>query len=172
MIGKLFPALLLLVGLAAGVGAGLFFRPPPEEALLAENPCGDISAPPDTDHASNEDHSGDHAEEATGQAYVKFNNQFIVPVVGDERVRSLVVLSLSVEVRAGRQEEVYAREPKLRDAFLQVFFDHANMGGFQGAFTSSNNMDVLRQALRETARKIAGDLISDVLIMDINRQDV
>ena len=80
--------------------------------------------------------------------------------------------SSSTAGATGQRETVYAREPKLRDAFLQVLFDHANMGGFRGTFTDSNNMDVLRNALNETARKSMGDLILDVLIMDIARQDV
>ena len=96
----------------------------------------------------------------------------MVPVVSGSRVDALIVVSLSVEVSAGRKDEVYAREPKLRDAFLQVFFDHSNTGGFKGIFTNSNNMNVLRRALLETAQDISGDLISDVLIMDIARQDV
>ena len=67
--------------------------------------------------------------------YVKLNNQFVVPVVEDGRVAAMVVLSLSLEVEAGNTEAVYQREPKLRDAFLQVLFDHANVGGFCGSFT-------------------------------------
>ena len=66
---------------------------------------------------------------------------------------------------------VYEREPKLRDAFLRVMFDHANAGGFDGAFTNSNQMDVLRRALREVAQKTIGPTASDVLILDIVRQD-
>jgi len=96
----------------------------------------------------------------------------VIPVVDDTRVAALVVVSLTVEVAQGRKEEVYIREPKLRDAFLQVFFDHANTGGFKGTFTNANNMNILRKALLETAIDTTGDLVSDVLIMDIARQDV
>ena len=99
------------------------------------------------------------------------NNQFVVPVVSGDRVQALVVLSLSLEVPAGQKDAIYAREPKLRDSFLQVMFDHANVGGFDGAFTNANNLDVLRSALREVAQKDMGDQISDVLIIEIARQD-
>jgi hypothetical protein len=60
----------------------------------------------------------------------------------------------------------------LRDAFLQELFDHANMGGFAGEFTGSNNMDVLRAALTEVAQRVLGDLAHGVLITGIARQDV
>jgi flagellar FliL protein len=59
----------------------------------------------------------------------------------------------------------------LRDSFLQVLFNHANLGGFEGEFTDSSNLDVLRNSLREIGRRDLGDGISDVLIMEVARQD-
>lgn len=162
-MGKILPILLALIGIGAGVGAGLMLKPDAEHAEL-ENPCGDLPG--------HEDAPKDEAEAPTDVEYLKLNNQFIVPVVNEARVSSMMVIALSVEIPQGRSEEVYSREPKLRDAFLQVFFDHANLGGFTGAFTSSRNLDVLRRALRETAQSHFGDLIQDVLITDIARQDV
>jgi len=86
-------------------------------------------------------------------------------------VDALVVLSLSLEVEAGNTEAVYLREPKLRDAFLQVMFDHANVGGFSGSFTDGSNLIVLRTSLKEAAAMILGTMVHDVLITDIARQD-
>ena len=104
--------------------------------------------------------------------YVKLNNQFVVPVVNDDRVDALVVMSLSLELEPGQRETVYAREPKLRDVFLQVLFDHANMGGFQGNFTSGSNLEILRKSLTEAAQNILGPIVKGVLIFDLARQDV
>lgn len=165
-MGKLIPIIMVVLGVSAGAGAGLMLRPAPDEHEAALGPCGDVSTQA---HAAEKEAL---QEEASTLEYVKLNNQFVVPVVTANRVDALVVVSLSVEVAEGRKEEIYAREPKLRDAFLQVFFDHANTGGFKGTFTNSNNMDILRRALLETAHDVAADLISDVLIMDIARQDV
>jgi hypothetical protein len=83
----------------------------------------------------------------------------------------MVILSLSLEVATGTSEQVYSREPKLRDGFLQVLFDHANSGGFKGSFTDSSNLVLLRRTLMETARSILGEVVQDVLISDIARQD-
>lgn len=121
--------------------------------------------------ASGEKDSAEEGETASHD-YVKLNNQFVIPVVEDGRVSAMVILSLSLEVTIGNTETVYAREPKLRDTLLQVLFDHANTGGFRGAFTESNNMVVLRDALREAAIKTLGSLVSDVLIIDMARQDL
>jgi len=156
MIKKLLPVLLLLFGAGAGVGAGVYLRPtppPPSEGQI------EVAAPPKAE------------EPASNSEYVKMNNQFVVPIVDKDRVEALVVLSLSLEVPNGQKDAIYAREPKLRDSFLQVLFDHANVGGFDGAFTNANNLDVLRGALREVAKKDMGDRVTDVLIVEIARQD-
>lgn len=171
--------LLALAGLGGGVGAGLFLRPAAEAGdHAAADEAGHAAEPPATedahgDSAAKKGHGSvdpsDHAE--GGPEYVKMNNQFVVPVVEDGRVDALVVLSLSLEVASGNTEAVYLREPKLRDAFLQVMFDHANVGGFSGSFTDGSNLIVLRTSLKEAAAMILGTTVRDVLITDIARQD-
>ncbi len=154
MIRKLIPILLALVGLGAGIGTGLFLRPPPETPVevekAAEHAAAESTSPPD---------------------YVKLNNQFVVPIIEGGRVASMVVLSLSLEVTAGHTEEVYSREPKIRDVLLQVLFDHANSGGFRGSFTDGSNLVLLRRALKEKTIGVLGEIITDVLITEIARQD-
>jgi hypothetical protein len=83
----------------------------------------------------------------------------------------MVVLSLSLEVAPGSTEAVYEREPKLRDALLQVLFDHANVGGFSGSFTDGSNLILLRTSLKEASALVLGTIVRDVLITDIARQD-
>ena len=148
MLKKILPLLLACVGLAAGIGAGIALRPAHESP--EEGVCGD-----ETPLAS---HSLPEAEPETDRAfeYVKLNNQFVVPDLDDGRVVAMVVLSLNLEVEPGHRETIYAREPKLRDAFLQVLFDHANMGGFKGSFTDGTTMNALRMALTEVAQKTVG----------------
>ena len=169
MIKKLLPILLLLVGLGGGVGAGLALRPAPPQ----DNVDIKTTATQNTkDESHSKDAAGGEKHAASAVAYVKLNNQFVVPVVNNDLVDSLVVMSLSLEVQQDLTSVVYEREPKLRDGFLQVLFDHANMGGFEGEFTNSNNMDVLRGALREVAQGIIGKGVSSILITDLARQDV
>ena len=165
MIAKLFPVLLALLGLGAGVGGGIALRPAPEPVTM-DNPCGDPHEP-DT-HAPEE---SEEDAETTGFDYVKLNNQFVVPIVESGRVGALVVMSLNLEVAAGQAEEIYQLEPKIRDGLLQVMFDHANAGGLSGDFTKASRMNVLRTALKEAAQKMLGNTVSDVLIIDVVRQD-
>ncbi len=83
----------------------------------------------------------------------------------------MVMMSLSLEVVPGISDSFYSIEPKLRDRFLQVLFDHANTGGFGGNFTNSDNLSVLRKSLLNVARKEMGDGVTKVLITSVNRQD-
>lgn len=168
MIARLIPLILPLIGLGAGVGAGFVLRPDaPAEATSEAVETADETTAIATD-APTEPVTAD-AE--TPPEYAKMNNQFVVPVLEDGRVVSMVILSLSIEIPPGGAEDVYAREPKLRDSFLQVLFDHANAGGFRGSFTDGSNMILLRRALLESARIVLGEVARDVLITDIVRQD-
>ncbi len=160
MLKVLVPSVLLLIGSGVGIGAGLALRPTPDptesgQAELNETAKQVVSEDPDP-----------------VMEYAKLNNQFVVPIVKDRKVVALVVMALSVEVPAGGKEVVFQHEPKLRDSFLQVLFDHANVGGFDGAFTSVENLAVLRRGLKEVAQKDLGEeSVGDVLILEIARQD-
>jgi flagellar protein FliL len=149
---KLLPVLLALIGLGIGIGAGIFLRPAPMEDTEA------------TEEMEPE-------EPVEPPEFVKLSNQFVIPVLVDGRIDAMVIMSINLEVTAGSTEAVFLLEPKLRDGFLQVLFNHANAGGFRGSFTDGANMVNLRTALMEVATRILGDKVKDVLIVDIGRQD-
>ncbi|MFK7761910.1 MAG: flagellar basal body-associated FliL family protein [Roseobacter sp.] len=166
---KLLPILLLLIGTGAGVGAGVFLRPEPKPEELASNETKDVKQEEETAEKSEGEADGLPIE---GKEYVKLSNQFVVPLVEDDRIASMVVMTLSVEAPQGQGESISNVEPKIRDVFLRVLFDHAVIGGFTGAFLNNENLDTLRNKLRDAARVNFGeDLISDVLIFEIARQD-
>lgn len=165
---KLLPILLVLLGLGGGAAGGYFLRPEPEPEVTAEEDGATVATCGPTGDAGAE--IAETTDAAAQVEYVKLNNQFVVPVMNGGDIRSLVILSLSVEAEAGQAEVVYTREPKLRDAFLRVLFDHANTGGFDGSFTESGTIESLRRGLRAAAREIIGPTSRDVLILDIIRQ--
>ena len=157
MIRKVLPLILGLLGLGLGAGAGYFLRPISDKAVA---PAQEAAA------------SAEHGSDAAAlKDYAKLANQFIIPVLDNGKVSALMVLSLSLEVSAGTTPDVDAAEPKLRDAFLQVLFDHANSGGFSGPYTDAANLVGLRAALLEAAKHVLGDKVTDVLITDILRRD-
>ena len=156
MIRKRLPLFLGLFGLSLGAAGGFVLRP-------AQDP----SAATGTNSPATEQSS----DLTTPKDYAKLANQFIIPVLAQGKVSALMVLSLSLEVRSGTTAQVNAAEPKLRDAFLQVLFDHANSGGFSGSYTDAATLIPLRTALLEVAKSVLGDKVTDVLITDILRRD-
>lgn len=149
----LVPLFGLLIGIGAGVGVGLVFAAPEDEVATVL-----VEQDPD--------------ETAAAIALVSLDSQFVVPIVEEDAVTSLVILTLGLEVSEETADVIYTREAKLRDVFLRTLFRHANIGGFSGDFTSLRNLDLLRSSLLSAAREEIGLDVQGVLIMSLARQDV
>jgi len=170
----LLPVLIALLGLGAGVGAGVALKPAPEEEAVAENPCAE---PPCADAAAAPDPFAPvamtRAKPEGELVIVAMDKPFVVPVFAGERVTAMMVLSVAVEIVAAEETQVTALQPRLRDALLGVMFRHANSGGFDGTFTEGRRMDDLRSGLFAAAAGVLGSAaIGEVLITEIARQDV
>ncbi|MEM9317778.1 MAG: flagellar basal body-associated FliL family protein [Pseudomonadota bacterium] len=180
MLRILIPIVLLLLGVGGGIGAGIVLGGSDAEMASDEYAAGGEAETYEAEESSYDDEGSSDSYETDAPVqpgssdnleYVRLNNQFVVPVVRDAAVRSLVVMSLTVEIESGQAEYVFTREPRLRDAFLRVMFSHANAGGFDGAFTSPTSLNPLRSGLRDAAFDVLGSTVNDVLIVDIVRQD-
>ena len=151
-MGRLLLFLIPALGLMAGAAAGIVLKPSAPPAEGAEDALPVRSAPGPT-------------------AFHAMDNHFVVPLLGPNRTRGIMVLSLSLEVAETELAALRRLEPRLRDAFLRVMFDHANAGGFDGRFTVPGQMESLRAALRETAQSMQPG-VHEVLIVDLVRQDM
>lgn len=167
MMKLLLPVVFLLVGLGVGIGAAKLLTPE-KPSEVASDAKEEKKTEAKEQKAQKKSDKGD---KAGGFEYLKLTKQFVVPVVKDDHISAMVTMSLSLEANPAITETFYAIEPKLRDGFLQVLFDHANTGGFDGIFTESDTLTVLRKALLEVAQKDLGADVSQVLIMSVNRQD-
>jgi flagellar protein FliL len=160
---RLLPVLLALLGLAAGLGGGYLLRPAPpvaeaapvvDEAATARGPAPVTLAP-----------------RPEGAEVVRLPNQFLIPLIGEGRVRAMVVIAVALELAPGHGLEMARDEPRLRAMFLQILFDHANLGGFDGMFTNGEQLLSLRRALLEAAQGAFGAVVHDILIVDLVRQE-
>ena len=176
MIRKLLPVLLLLIGLGAGVGAGIFLKPAAEDhAETADAGHGaeaghgeELAHGEDTGHGETASH---YAPPSGPTETVRLPNQFVVPVITDGQVQAMVVIGLALELSVENTFSMVESEPRLRAVLLQLLFDHANIGGFNGIFTSGEALLALRRTLREAARAEIGDAVQDVLITELLRQE-
>lgn len=174
----LLPIILVLLGTGGGVGAGFLVagtRAADDAALASCPELPGVEVPHAADAATEAEAVAAAAEGGAsvvpGREYARLSNQFVIPIVTDGGVGALVVMSISLEVEAGQKDRVFEVEPLLRDLFLQVLFDHANTGGFDGIFTATANMRRLRLALYRAVVAAMPELVTDVLIVDIVRQD-
>lgn len=149
---KLLPAILALLGLLAGAGAGWALRP-------ASEPTAEGQA------------ATHYSPFAGNTETLRLPGQFVVPLLDEGRVRSMVVVSLALELAEGHSVSLQRQEARLRAVLLQVMFDYANLGGFEGVFTSGEALLTLRRILREAARTEVGASLHDVLITELLRQE-
>jgi hypothetical protein len=175
----LVPLIIALLGLGAGIGAGLALKPAPlEDATthMAEPVCPeDNPTPCEISLAENKSAPVANApRKPDGElAYVPIEKPFVVPVFKGDKVIAMVVVSLSVEIGAEAAQAVEAVLPRMRDSFLKVMFRHANSGGFDGSFTEGQRIEDLKSALSLAAREILPDApLGAILITEIARQDV
>lgn len=185
MIGKLIAVIAVLLAAAAGLYGGEILRGASDGKTIAQGDHGTVAGGADakTDDAAgaaaHEDaaaasaaKAGGHGKGANGpMSYYRFPSQFFVPVMHGDRLDGMMVLTLTIEMPADLEEDVYKKEFRLRDAFLRTLLIHANTGGFDGNFTIEPRMRRLREALMATAAEVSADMITDVLIEDIARQD-
>lgn len=110
-------------------------------------------------------------DEPSHYGFVELQNQFVVPLTDGEMISGLVAVSLAIEGEKGQESMIEDAEPRLRDAFLRVLFDHARADGFSGDFTNNTSMSELRNRLSTTAHDTLGSIANGVLITSVTRQD-
>lgn len=159
MVKFLLPILLALLGTAGGVAAGYFLKSPAAAHGDAQTETPVEDAHPHDDHEAEPD-------------YFRIQQQFIVPIIHDGKMKSVVVTSLAIESTEAVRSAIIKREPKLRDALLGALFDHATIGGFEGNFVETGPMGLLKSSLLQVAREIVGPEVASVLILEIGKQDM
>lgn len=162
---KIFPILLVLLGIGGGGAAGVFLKPP--------MPSGDKAAKETAEapQITTEDDPADNRP-ASDRAFVKVGKQTIIPILDGGETRALMLFELAVDVPAGRENIVHEMEPRLRDAFLRELFQMSYTGAFLTNFTDDRVIEELRRNLTRAAREQIGDDAREVLILDVMRQEM
>ncbi|MEN8658529.1 flagellar basal body-associated FliL family protein [Marivita sp.] len=161
MFKKIMPAFALLLGLGGGGTAAIVLAP-----AEVDTPTSDaqVSEPDEPADSINDDGS-DNLE------IVKLPSQFVVPVITENRVKAMVILTVALEVEAGQGDRVRTLEPKLRDEFLAELFSLASIGGFEDELISRQSLELVKRALSARSNEVLGTKGVTVLIIDMARQD-
>ncbi|MCR9109162.1 flagellar basal body-associated FliL family protein [Marivita sp. XM-24bin2] len=162
MLKILMPFLGLALGLAGGGTAAYFFVP------AEENTEDETTATHKADPAV----ATELPDTPDQLEIVKLPSQFVVPVILDNRVRAMVILTVALEVETGQGDHVRAMEPKLRDVFLGELFSLAALDGFRDELISRKTLELVKRALTERSKHVLGLQFVNVLVTDMARQDV
>ena len=165
MLKKIMPLLALILGLAGGGAAAIFLAPPPDDQPMSQNEATTPDAQSETSSDDLQDGASDSFE------IVKLPSQFVVPVIMDNRVRAMVILTVALEVEVGQGDRVRALEPKLRDEFLAELFSLAALDGFKDEMISRKTLELVKRALSVRSSGVLGLQNVNVLVTDMARQD-
>jgi len=103
--------------------------------------------------------------------FLKFKRQFVVPVIGEDRVDALVLLNIGISLSGDVKEDLFQLEPKFRDGFMRELLSMSNAGYFNNELTDPQTYEVLRETLLRAAKDIEEEGVKDILILDFARQD-
>ena len=174
MIRKIIPLLLAIVAAAVGLFGGEALRADPRpdggSESVSDNGLEATEPAADETKAEGSPKPKEDAKKTDATAYFRFPSQFFVPVMHGDRLDAVMILTLTLEIPAERQEAMFSEEFRLRDSLLRTLLVHANTGGFDGNYTIEPRMRRLRESLLNAAQEAGGDSISEVLIEDIAQQ--
>ena len=157
-------------GGAAAPAAGAHGTPEAGETATAAMTQGAGQGGPDTGYKQG---SGEmDGEIGAERDYVRVGRQLIIPIVDGGETKALMLFDLALDVPSAMTERVYAAEPRLRDAFLRELFEMSYTGAFSSTYTDERIIEELRGKLRAAARRLLGDGVAEVLILDIMRQEL
>jgi flagellar basal body-associated protein FliL len=118
------------------------------------------------------DGHGKEGGDAGGVIYFKFSREFVVPVVSQGRVTSLVILNLNLEADADMSQKLFEMEPKLRDNIMTTLITISNDGQTFESMTDLENYESIRSMVMMNLKSVMSTGIHNVLIVDLAKQDL
>lgn len=181
MIKKFLSSLILVLAVVIGVSAADYVR----NKSAQNEPNGlknsiSIKMKKSGKQKSKKPKNNNHKKEAKGEkdksasdaiTYMKFKRQFVVPVMGNGKINSLVILNLNLELNSSAPTSLYTLEPKLRDAFMRELLSLSHEGVFSNDLTSPETYEKLRTTLLLASQDVIKEGVNNVLILDLVRQD-
>lgn len=182
-------AIIAVVCIVAGGVGGHFLKSSGASAEAA-------TAPAETGHGTKDDHAKDdhgqkddkgkakddkHAKAgAQGKgggapgaiAYYKFPREFVVPLIENGRVSSLVILNINLEIDESASAQMFLIEPAVRDNIMTTLISLANDGKTFQTLSDIESYESMRALVLMNLRKAVPNGVRNVLILDMARQDI
>ena len=104
-------------------------------------------------------------------SYMKFKRQFVIPIMDRDKIQSLVIMNINLELDKDAPQSAYTLEPKLRDAIMRELLALSHTGAFSDDLTSTETYNKLRNSLLTASQAVMKKGVKNVLILDLMRQD-
>jgi flagellar basal body-associated protein FliL len=131
------------------------------------------------DHAKKPEKKDAHGGDSHGGGgassdviYYKFTREFVVPIIRNGKVSSLVILNLNLEADAAISQKLFEMEPKLRDNIMTTLITLSNDGTTFESMTSVENYETIRSMVLQNLKSVIASGINNVLIVDLAKQDL
>ena len=194
MMKLIAPALIAGIFGAAGGAAAVYLKSGSSDAAH--------SAPADKgggDHGGSDDghgaKGGDHGETAKkdkkdshgassgggghgggdtsgAPTYYKFSREFVVPIIEDDRVKSLVILNLNLQIDTASSQNLFSQEPALRDNIMTTLITLSADDEIFNSLNSIEHYETIRSMILNNLQNSFSTGIENVLILDMARQDL
>ena len=109
---------------------------------------------------------------ASDVVYFKFTREFVVPIMHDRRVESLVIININLEADSDISSKLFAMEPKIRDNIMTTLIELSNDGHTFDNITDVESYETIRAMVLMNLQKAIPTGIENVLIVDIAQQDL
>ncbi|MCA8901816.1 MAG: hypothetical protein KDA53_11250 [Hyphomonas sp.] len=104
--------------------------------------------------------------------YFKFSREFVVPIMGEERVESLVILNINLEADSSISGKLFSMEPKVRDNIMTTLIELASDGETMRTLGDVDSYETMRTMVLMNLKKVFPSGIENVLIVDMGKQDL
>ncbi|KDA01828.1 flagellar basal body-associated FliL family protein [Hyphomonas oceanitis] len=189
MMKNIIPAIIVILCIVAGGIGGNFLKTsgggasadaPNHGAKEAKSSHGEEAK---SGHGAPEKKKDSHAKDSqekdshgggasSGVDYFKFTREFVVPVMRDARVDSLVILNINLEVDSSITSKLFSMEPKIRDNIMTTLIGLSNDGETLEAISNIDNYESIRATVLMNLQKIIPTGIENVLIVDMAKQEL
>ena len=126
------------------------------------------------DSAKSNSHGGGHGSSGSSGnvSYFRFSREFVVPVLEDDRVASLVILNINLEVDSSISASLFSQEPKLRDNIMSTLIALSGDGDTFRNITQVESYESVRSMVLMNLKSVVPNGIENVLIVDMAKQDL
>lgn len=109
---------------------------------------------------------------ASKTSYYKFSREFIVPIMRENRVDSLIILNINLEVDSAVFDDLFSMDPKLRDNIMTTLIKLSNDGTTFESFAEVQSYETIRSMIALNLKNVVASGINNVLILDMAKQDL